>query len=205
MALSMTSDLRAFVRGWLRAPFKVGAVVPSGAALARNMALQVDPARHRRVVELGPGTGAVTKALLARGVPPGNLFIIERDAAFCHLLHQRFPGVRIIHEDARHMGRALSARGIYHVDAVVSSLPLLSLRTDIQEAILREGFELLGEAGLLIQYTYGPRSPVRRSTLRHLGITGEAVARIWLNMPPATVWRYRAHSDAFTLRTSLAA
>ena len=95
------TDIRLFMASWLRSPLKIGALVPSSAALADCMAAQLDPENQGTVLELGPGTGTVTRALLARGLEPAQLVIVERDANFCHLLRNRFPGVQVLHADAR--------------------------------------------------------------------------------------------------------
>ncbi|MGH8513616.1 MAG: class I SAM-dependent methyltransferase, partial [Gammaproteobacteria bacterium] len=90
------ADEARFFRSWLDNPAVAGAVSPSGRSLARMMARYVDPHKGGPVVELGPGTGAITEALLARGIAPGRLFLVEFDPGFCKLLRRRFPGVHVI-------------------------------------------------------------------------------------------------------------
>ncbi|MGH6948815.1 MAG: class I SAM-dependent methyltransferase, partial [Kiloniellales bacterium] len=133
---------------WLQRPGRLGAAVPSGRSLAQAMAAEVDPGRAGLVVELGGGTGSVTAALLAAGVPANDLIVVEREAALAASLRRRFPNVAVIRGDARRL-RALLARkgnrlmrgsgdaeatpspdrsligGEAAVKAVVSSLPLL--------------------------------------------------------------------------------
>jgi predicted O-methyltransferase YrrM len=72
-----------FIRTWIEKPLTTGAVAPSSRALARTMAAYVDPARPGPVIELGPGTGPVTEALVAQGVDPSRLVLIEFDPTFC--------------------------------------------------------------------------------------------------------------------------
>lgn len=186
------SNRAVFILRWLRAPFKVGAVMPSSASLARAMAAQVNLAEDSYLVELGAGTGVVTQALLARGIDPERLIVVERDPSFCKLLERRFPGVRVLNLDANDLQDALEELGIERVSSVISSLPLLSLDRGTHHAVLRQSFDLLGTSGNFVQFTYGPRSPAAADLLAELGVSGQRVARVWRNLPPATVWRYQA-------------
>lgn len=197
----MIFDFVAFAACWLRAPTRVGAVTPSGAALAKAMAAQVDPQRPGHVVELGGGTGAVTAALLEHGVARAKLVVVERDPLFCRLLRQRFPGLLILNEDASEVARVLAGHGIHEVSAVVSSLPLLSLGPSLQAKLLRRNLDLIGSAGGLTQFTYGLGSPIRSGVLQESGMSGQPVARVWRNLPPATVWQYshRGQQPSFGL------
>lgn len=185
-------DDRMLFARWLRNPLKIGAVVPSGVALARAVAAEIDISRPGAVVELGGGTGSVTRALLAAGIPPADLVVVERDATLYRLLHERFPGVHVIHGDATRLPRLLARAGIGPVKAVVSGLPLLAMPPKVQLAILLGSFQAMLEDGAFIQFTYGPKSPVPERLARRLGLTGRIVGRIWLNMPPAAIWRFVA-------------
>jgi phosphatidylethanolamine/phosphatidyl-N-methylethanolamine N-methyltransferase len=175
---------------WLRDPFRIGAVVPSGASLARSMAAAVDHSRPGAVLELGGGTGAVTKALLRSGIPPCDLAIIERDAELYQLLRKRFPGSHVIHGDAMQAKDLLAAAGIDRVKAVVSGLPLLTMKPRTQMRILRQCVNLLDEDGVIVQFTYGPASPVPERRLARMGLEARLADRVWLNVPPAAVWRF---------------
>jgi phosphatidylethanolamine/phosphatidyl-N-methylethanolamine N-methyltransferase len=181
-------EIVLFLGRWLRAPHRVGAVAPSSRYLARAMAKQVDPRAHGMVVELGGGTGSVTKALLEAGVPAERLVVVENDERLYHALRRRFPRLRIVLGDARQLTAVLRPLGIAAVSAVVSSLPLVAMPKAMRRQIANESFALLGEAGQFIQYTYGLTSPLPR---REFGLTGRIAARIWLNVPPAVVWSFR--------------
>ena len=187
----LATDIRLFMASWLRSPLQIGALVPSSTVLANCMAAQLDPGTQGTVVELGPGTGTVTRALLARGLEPAQLVIVERDADFCHLLRNRFPGVQVLHADARTLQKTLNHRSIAQPTTVVSSLPLLSLDFQAQREILRQCIEVLAPGGSLVQFTYGFRSPIHPVLQRRLRLHGAPVARIMRNLPPAVIWRYQ--------------
>lgn len=191
-----TGDDLDFFRLWLRRPLKVGAVVPSGRALARAMAACIDAGAPGAVVELGGGTGAITRAILAAGVAPADLIVIERESALCEVIAARFPGVRVLHADARDLGALLRRAGVDRVKAVVSGLPLLSMERETCRRILTASFAVLGEDGEFVQFTYGPASPISHETRAALGIVGERAHWVVSNLPPATVWRYRRAEPA---------
>jgi len=180
-------EVAIFFGRWLRAPHHIGAVAPSSRYLARAMAKQVDLAGTDIVVELGGGTGSVTKALLER-IPAERLIVVERDERLYHMLRRRFPQLRILLGDARQLGTLLRPLGINAVSAVVSSLPLVSMPKRIRRQIVDQSFALMGEAGRFIQFTYSLTSPLAR---RELGLRGRVASRVWLNVPPATVWSFR--------------
>ena len=183
-----------FLKRWLRRPFSVGAVVPSGRLLAEAMAqatLAALEGRPGHVVELGAGTGEVTKALLAAGIPADRLAPIERDPELAAFLRRHFAGPQIIEGDAARLPRLLADHGIAPIAAVVSSLPLLSLPTDVVNGIVHGVFEALPRGAALVQFTYGPTPPVPRPLRQSLRLVGARGRRIWRNVPPAVVWTFR--------------
>jgi phosphatidylethanolamine/phosphatidyl-N-methylethanolamine N-methyltransferase len=169
------------------------------------MAAQIELDRPGVVIELGAGTGVVTRALLARGLPASRLVVVERDPGFCRLLHLHVPGVLVLQEDARRLRAALAARGIDRVAAVVSSLPLLALSLSTQRSVLRQSTGLLEPGGQFVQFTYGAGSPVHPALVRRLGLDGHPVARVWRNLPPAVVWSYIANGSGKPTARRLAA
>jgi phosphatidylethanolamine/phosphatidyl-N-methylethanolamine N-methyltransferase len=190
------SDEARFFRSWLDNPAVAGAVSPSGRFLARMMARYVDPRKAGPVVELGPGTGAITEALLARGIAPGRLFLLEFDPGFCKLLKRRFPGVHVIKGDAYHLSQTLRDRLRRPPAAIVSSLPLL-LKPETQRlALLADAFDCMRPDGCFVQFTYGRVSPVPRDKASALDFHVEASPPVWLNLPPARVWIYRRRAQA---------
>jgi len=186
------SDPALFFRLWLKDPFKIGAVAPSSRDLARAMANLVPESSHYPIVELGGGTGVVTQALLDRGIAPGNLIVVEREAALHDLLQHRFPEVRVVCGDAAHLGALLHPHGVSKVSAIVSGLPLLVFRKSVQQEIVAAAFALLERGGPFIQFTYGPFSPLPR---KELGLIGRVRKRILNNLPPASIWVYQRATE----------
>ncbi|MBD8882066.1 phospholipid methyltransferase [Rhodanobacter hydrolyticus] len=185
------NDTMHFLRAWMRDPRSVGALAPSGPALARLMTAHVDHA-HGPVIELGPGTGVFTRALLERGLPGHRLVLVETDPVLASTLEQRYPHARVLRMDAAQLGRSSSLFGDERASAVISGLPLLSIPSDKVAAIVEGVFERqLQSGGALYQFTYGLRCPVPRALRQRLGLQAERVGGAWLNLPPAWVWRIR--------------
>lgn len=182
------SDTLLFWRSLLRNPTRIGAVAPSGRALARL--ITADLTGHKPVIELGPGTGAFTQALIARGVPEHRLALIEADAGFAKALAVRFPSAQVLTMDAMHLGEVATLFD-EPAGAIISGLPLLSMPVDNVSRILRGAFHHLGQGGALYQFTYAPRCPVPRRVLRELNLDTLRVGCAWANLPPAFVYRFR--------------
>jgi len=188
-----------FLKRWLRRPFAMGAVMPSGRLLAEAMAraaLAAMKGREGHVIELGAGTGHVTKALLEAGIPAGRLALVERDPELAAFLRRHFPGPRIVEGDAARLARLLAANGIDRAAAVVSSLPLLSLPAEVVNGIVNSVFETLPRGAALVQFTYGPSPPVPRALRERLHLQAAGGRRIWRNVPPAVVWTFTRPSAA---------
>ena len=182
------NDTLTFLRAWLRDPRGVGAVTPSGAALARLMTSRVG-ALDGPVIELGPGTGALTRALLARGVPLHRLALVEADPHFADALGQRYPEATILRMDAARLGDTAPLFGDERACAVVSGLPLLSMPPAQVAAIVQGVFERqLRSGGLFYQFTYGPRCPLPPALLARLNLQAHRVGSALFNLPPAAVY-----------------
>lgn len=182
-----------FFRQWLRHPRSTAAISPSGPHLVRGMMAEL-PDEARRVIELGAGTGVMTRALLARGIAPQDLLVLEFNPDLHRYLCEQFPEVPMLHADACRLAEEAARCGYTpqgQADAVVSGLGLLSMPRQIQECILRAAFECLTPGGCFIQFTYAPTCPVPRDLLDALGLfvlRGRTVLR---NVPPATVFVFR--------------
>lgn len=187
------TDEARFIRAWFDNPAATGAVSPSGRVLARTMARYVDPNRQGPIIELGPGTGPVTEALIARGIAAERLVLVERDAAFCRLLAQRYPAATLLNGDAYRLKETLAGVLCEPAAAVVSGLPLLTKPERQRVELLRDAFALMRPDGDFIQFTYGMVSPIPRSKLgfERACLEAEASPAVWLNLPPARVWIYR--------------
>jgi phosphatidylethanolamine/phosphatidyl-N-methylethanolamine N-methyltransferase len=176
-----------FLRSWIERPLSTGAVTPSGKILARTMARYVDPNSSGPVVELGPGTGPVTEALVANGVDPSRLVLVEFNPTFCRLLRARYPQATLVQGDAYSMRRLLESLLLQPAAAVVSGLPLMTKPIKQRLRLIRDAFELMLPGAPFVQFTYSVASPLPRRQ----SFTAEASERIWMNLPPARVWIYR--------------
>jgi phospholipid N-methyltransferase len=177
-----------FTREFLRDPHAIGAVLPSSPFLARRMAAMV-PHSPGLVVELGPGMGPVTKALLESGIPPRDLVLVEQAPAMVRHLRQHYPEVEVIEGDAAHLQHLVAHRG--PVRAVVSSLPLRSIPKAVVERIFQQLPGISHHGTVFIQFTYHFRSSCR-------GLPPEfrrrRVAVVWRNVPPARVDAFIYHA-----------
>lgn len=180
-------DSARFLLNWARHPLQVGAVAPSGRAMARAMAASVDLDLAGPVVEIGPGTGAVTRALLER-MPGERLVSIEYNPDFAAVVRARHPSVRVVEGDAYAFDERLADAGVAGpVAAVVSGLPLFTQPLEKRRRLLHAVLDRLAPGGAFIQFSYArgpafPPEPSRFST--HAG------PWILRNLPPARVWRY---------------
>lgn len=177
-----------FTRAIIANPRAVGAACPSSSKLARAIADQVRLPSEGLILELGGGTGAVTAALLRRGVDPSRLVVVEMDKLMARHLKNRFKGVSVIQGNAVKFCQLCNRYG-RHVTTVVSSLPLLSLPKGTVEAFGKEVQKMLGDEGVLIQYTYRINknpSPLAAYMERI------ATKAVWGNFPPARVEIFRA-------------
>ena len=187
---NLNRDEFRFLRSLIEKPLTVGAVAPSGKALARVMANYVDPGVSGPIVELGPGTGPVTEALVERGIDQGRLTLVEYDPEFCRHLRQRFPGVHVVQGDAYNLKHTLA--GVLHEPAAafVSGLPLFNKPLKMRLDLLDQAFTLMKSDAPFVQFTYHAISPIPRS---HGRVRAEASGRVWRNIPPARVWVYRTN------------
>lgn len=175
----------------MRSPTRMGAVLPSSRWLARGMVERLDLSREGMVIELGAGTGVVTQALLECAIDPSRLLIVERDPKLHALLVAHYPRADNVCADAQELAALLAARHAPGVSAVLSSLPLLSIPRHIRRNIVEQMAQAIGENGEIIQFTYGPKSPIDRYFLELFGLRGEKVKTVIANMPPAHIWVYR--------------
>jgi phospholipid N-methyltransferase len=179
----------SFFLAWLANPLRVGAVSPSSPALAHAVTAEITP-ESAPIIELGPGTGVITRSLLARGVPEDRLALIEYGAEFARTLARRFPRATVLRMDASRL-REIELFAGERAGAVVSGLPLLLMPPRKVIAVLEGAFDRLRPDGAFYQFTYGPESPVSRAILDRLGLKVSRSGRTLANVPPATVYRIR--------------
>ena len=177
-----------FLRELVTQPMAVGAICASSPHLAARMAALVDPASDGLVVELGGGTGVITAALLARGVPPARLVEVEQSERLAAHLRQRFAAVPVLQGDAAELPQLLARlddeRRQLPVLHIVSGLPLLSIPEPSRGRILAAGAAVLAPQGRLLQFTYALRGV---SPWQQVGLACLRRERVLANLPPARV------------------
>ena len=184
----LIEDEVRFVKTWIKNPRKLGAVSPSSRALARLMVRQAHPDPAGYTLELGPGTGVATQALIEAGIAPERIIAVEHDANFCRLIEQRFPKLSIIHGDAFALDRTLADHSGIRFSAALSGLPLLSFPRALRLQCVNGVLDRLMPGAALIQFSYGlggPLDPVPA------GIVATKSKWVILNLPPARAWSYR--------------
>ncbi len=177
-----------FFRRWIANPLKVGALLPSSPALARLLARNVEIGPDDAVIEVGAGTGSITKALVSADIPRERLFVIEIDADMCTYLRKQFPQVQIIHGDAGRLADIVPSRWHGKVSTVVSGIPMITLPFEAQQRLIKSWFSITKPGGQMLQYTYSLISPIPEAKL---GLSVRRRGMAVLNVPPASVFSYR--------------
>jgi phosphatidylethanolamine/phosphatidyl-N-methylethanolamine N-methyltransferase len=185
--LRLDDEVR-FLRSWIEKPLHMGAEMPSSKLLARTMAQYVDVESTGPVVELGPGTGAITNALIEHGVDQKRLVLVEYNPGFCALLRDRYPHAKVVQGDAYKLRDSLLKVLDVPASAVVSGLPLVTKPMLTRLKLIRDAFAALAPGAPFVQFTYSVAPPIPKSLP---GVSTEASERIWMNLPPARVWVYR--------------
>lgn len=200
--LKKAASLYFFFRAWVSEPFRVAAVTPSGIALSNLMVSEVCP-KDGPVIELGPGTGVFTRALIAKGIKEENLVLIEFGSEFVDDLSFHFPSAKTLWMDAAKLRKVSLFDGVL-AGAVISGLPLLSMRPRKVLAILDGAFAHLRPDGVFYQFTYGPRCPISRPLLDRLGLKATFIGHTFANVPPAAVYRISRRAPRRALAVNFA-
>lgn len=179
---------QVFARRWAAHPLRMGTFLPSSESLAQLVAEATLARTRERVVELGPGTGAITKTLLNSGLPESELIAVEVDTTLHEWISRELPSLRVIRGDAFEFARLLPRSWIGGVGTVISGIPVLHLPLGKQEQLVHQCLETLRPDGQILQYTYSVFSPLQ---FRALGLEGERIGFVWKSCPPASLWRYR--------------
>lgn len=183
----MTQERMLFLRKLLKNPKSVGAIVPSSKKLATFMAQCIHA--DEVIVELGAGTGGLTRALLDAGVKATNLVLFELDHDMCNLLRRKFPTLLVIEGNATELPTLLEAHAphIQNVDVIVSGIPMVNLNFSEQNLIIEACFRILHQTGRFLQFTYGPLSPLPS---KKWGLQAKRLGHVLKNVPPAVIWQY---------------
>jgi phosphatidylethanolamine/phosphatidyl-N-methylethanolamine N-methyltransferase len=178
-----------FFKGWQKDKLGVGCLVPTSAVTARRMASIIETASGLPVLEVGAGTGVITKAILERGVKPSNLVSIEYAPHFVEVLRERFPDVDVREGDVFKLDEVLGERRRHVFDCVVSAIPMLSFKPHQRVGLMKDLLGRIPRGRPVMQITHGPKAPVPASpedyTIQHF----DFVVR---NLPPAQLWLYRS-------------
>jgi phosphatidylethanolamine/phosphatidyl-N-methylethanolamine N-methyltransferase len=185
LTTTLADNLR-FLRALIARPKQIGALMPSSPALAEAIARQIDP-HAGPVLEIGPGTGVVSEAILARGVVPERLTLVEYDEDLARHLAERFPRAHVIHGDAFDLDRSLGPRYSSPFGAIVSGIPLLNHSMARRQAFMAGLARRMGPGAPFVQFSYGPQAPVNPPA----GFSVVRAATVLANIPPAKVWVYR--------------
>jgi phosphatidylethanolamine/phosphatidyl-N-methylethanolamine N-methyltransferase len=180
------SDTLLFLRQLATKPMQISAIAPSSRFLATAMARGIGP-QTGRVVEFGPGTGVLTRGILAAGVKPADLTLFEMSSEFTTHLRAAFPGVMVQNTGAQNAAQFV-AKG---VGAVISGLPLMSMTLEVRESIVSAAFDVLAPDGIYVQFTYGSRPQITDAQMARLGLEVEQTGYVLFNLPPARVHTFR--------------
>jgi phosphatidylethanolamine/phosphatidyl-N-methylethanolamine N-methyltransferase len=190
------TDATVFFGLWLQKPLRIAAANPSSSRLADALAHCVDLERPGPVLELGAGTGGLTRGLVRAGCRPDRIIAVESEPRLTTVLRREFPGIAVIEGDATRIAEYLAGRA-ERLCAVVSSLPIKWFSLQAQQAIVIPCLDLLGPGGRFLQITNAFSSPLRMGAL---GISGKEISRVWLNLLPAQIWSYSLPSEYFRSR-----
>jgi phosphatidylethanolamine/phosphatidyl-N-methylethanolamine N-methyltransferase len=187
--MSTNTDL-AFLKGFLARPWKVASPIPSGRRLAAKIAQQIDPEAGGLVLELGPGTGAVTRAIRERGVADEDLVLIETDREFVRLLRAGFPRARVIHGDAFAFAELLG-RDARELRSVISGLPVIGEPVERKRRFLESALNALAPGKPFVQFSYSRQAPISVSA----DVSAFRAATVWQNIWPMHIWVYRRRTE----------
>ena len=190
-----------FFKSLLKSPLKTGAFFPSSKNLATAIASFVNiPAEDEYIVELGAGTGRLTSAILARGIPESQLIILEMQQSLVKFLKKNFPKINVIEGNAADLANLLPPQIIGKVTTVVSGIPMVNLRFQDQQDIVKSCKNIMKLDGALLQFTYRPGSPLPSNKL---GLGQRYLGHVLMNMPPAAIWEYKnvEHCVTYSLKS----
>jgi phosphatidylethanolamine/phosphatidyl-N-methylethanolamine N-methyltransferase len=175
-----------FFRRWLANPLQMGSIVPSSPSLCRRLAAQTRYAEAEIVIELGAGTGVISRTLLDAGLPAERLYVVEIVPDMAAHLRSALPGVKVLQGDARRLPALIPDKFHGKVGTVVVGIPLVLLPFAEQRRFI-DAIEAVAPGRGFILYSYCATSPL---PYKKHGMTAKREAWTPLNFPPASVWRY---------------
>ena len=182
-------SLGIWIKNYINHPLQLGAVLPSSAALASLMTKHLYPGIDGYLLELGPGTGSFTRAILRRGIPERNLVLLEQSPDFTNLLKQSFPEATILCGDAQYVTNILNSAGIQQVDEIVSGIPLNAMTSITRRTICDAAMAMLKHQGSFAQVSYLPRCSIPNDSILLHSAQKLFCGVTMRNIPPAFVWR----------------
>lgn len=182
-----------FFRGWMTGPRSVGAIMPTSGRMARRMASLIDTDSGLPVLELGPGTGVITKAILERGVPADQVVSVEYSTDFYQHLKKSYEGVNFINGDAFNLKETLGTLRDQTFDCVISGIPLLNFPMHMRVSLLEDLLDRMPPGRPVVQFSYGPVSPIIAQPDRYHIKHFDFIVR---NIPPAQIWTYTRGGEA---------
>jgi phosphatidylethanolamine/phosphatidyl-N-methylethanolamine N-methyltransferase len=185
---SKVSENWLFLKRVITNPMAMGAVVPASDALGNLVGQNVTVKDGEYIVEIGGGTGQLTRGLLRAGIPLDRLYVVELDQELYLYLKKTMPEVNLILGDACNLKALLPPHIIGKISSVVSAVPLFNMSFDLQKKLIDSSFSVMSDNGEFIQYTYSPMSPIPSE---RLGLIQKRVGKVLFNVPPASVWRYQ--------------
>ena len=185
---SKFDDEVRFFKGWIEGPKNVGTPFPTSAFTGRSMASHIDLTSKLPVLEIGAGTGVITRAILKHGTPANRLYALEYSADFSDCLRKNFPSVNVIEGDAFNLDETLGAHSSNVFDCVISAIPLLNFRPSERVDYIESLLDRIPMGRPIVQVTYGPLSPVPKGTGSFVATRADFVFR---NVPPAHIWTYK--------------
>jgi phospholipid N-methyltransferase len=192
----MVYDYAKFFKVFLRAPALTSAIVPSSPWLAKRMIKDVQLAQAKVVVELGPGTGAFTRAIQEEISPSAFFLAVEIDPLFANHLRELFPRAHVVNDSAERLDKHLRAQGHESADCVLSGLPWAGFSDAEQKKLLGAVYRALRPGGIMTTYAYNhtawlPGGQRFRKLLKSTFSEVATTRTVWRNLPPAFVYRCR--------------
>jgi phosphatidylethanolamine/phosphatidyl-N-methylethanolamine N-methyltransferase len=184
------AENRLFFRQWIKNPRQLGTLAPISVKLSRLAAHEAlkNYTPGTPVVEIGAGTGRLTRALLHAGVRPQDLTVVELDKDMCGFMKKSISGIQVIEGDANHLVDMIQPENLNKVGVVVSAIPLMYLSEDLRKSLMNAAFSVLKPKAKIVHVTYNPQSPLQFWK----EVKQSRVAATWFNLPPGFVWQFQS-------------